>query len=167
MTDQELLQAIGQIVETALDNRLDAKLEPLRKDIRELKDSVVSMDVRINQLEAITDMVSTRMDRLEFNMDRLESRLKLLERGTDQLGIRMDKLEAGTDGLKERVHGIRVYLENDQKRTLNLLFEGQQSLWDRFVPLERLDPLEERTQVLEATARYHSEEIRELQLRLA
>ena len=53
MTDQELLQAIGQIVETALDNRLDAKLEPLRKDIRELKDSVVSMDVRINQLEAI------------------------------------------------------------------------------------------------------------------
>lgn len=114
MTDQELLQAIGQVVE--------AKLEPVRQDICELKESV----------------------------QRLETR--------------MDKLEARTDKLEEQVQGIRVYMDTDQRRTLNLLLEGQQALWDRFVPHEEYEPLKGRTEVLEATVRRHSQEIRELQL---
>lgn len=114
MTDQELLQAIGQVVE--------AKLEPIRQDICELKESA----------------------------QRLETR--------------MDKLEARTNKLEEQVQGIRVYMDTDQRRTLNLLLEGQQALWDRFVPHEEYDPLKDRTEVLEATVRRHSQEIRELQL---
>lgn len=113
MTDQELLLAIGQVVE--------AKLAPVRQDIRELKDSV------------------------------------------QQLETRMDRLEARTDKLEEQVQGIRVYMETDQRRTLNLLLEGQQALWDRFVPQEEFDPLKDRTEVLEVTVRRHSQEIRELQ----
>lgn len=113
MTDQELLQAIGQVVE--------AKLEPVRQDIRELKEDV----------------------------QRLETR--------------MGKLETRTDKLEEQVQGIRVYLDVDQRRTLNLLLEGQKALWDRFVPHEKFDPLEDRTEVLEATVKRHSQEIRELQ----
>ena len=101
MTDQELLQAIGQVVE--------AKLEPIRQDVCELKDSV------------------------------------------------------RTDKLDEQVRGIRIYMETDQRRTLNLLLEGQQALWDRFVPHEEFNPLKDRTEVLEATVRLHSQEIRELQ----
>lgn len=120
MTDQELLQAIGQVVE--------AKLEPIRQDICELKDSV---------------------QRLETRMDRLEARI--------------DSLEARTDKLEEQVQGIRVYMDTEQKKTLNLLLEGQQALWDRFVPREEIDPLEDRTKVLELTVKRHSQEIRALQ----
>lgn len=150
MTDQELLQAIGQVVE--------AKLEPMRKDICELKDDVTSMNSRMKQLEADVSRVSARMDRLEFNMDRVESRIKLLEHGVDQLGIRADDLE-------EKVNGIRICMDTDQQRTLNLLLEGQQALWDRFVPHEKFGPIVDRTEVLEATARRHSQEIRELRER--
>lgn len=121
MTDQELLQAIGQVVE--------AKLEPVRQDIRELKDSVQRLETRMEQLET-----------------------------------RMDQQEARTDKLEEHVQGIRIYMETDQRRTLNLLLEGQQALWDRFVPREEYESLKDRTDVLEATVRHHSQEIRELQL---
>ena len=135
MTDQELLQAIGQTVE--------AKLEPLRQDIHDLNDGIQRLEVRMDQLE-------TRMDRLETRMDQLE--------------IRMDQLETRVDDLEEKVHGVRVYLDTDQKRTLNLLLEGQQALWDRFVPQEKFEPLKDRTEVLELTVRRHSQEIRALQL---
>mgnify|MGYP001035690292 CR=1 FL=1 len=127
MTDQELLQAIGQVVE--------AKLEPIRQDVCELKDSV---------------------RRLEGRLDRLEARV-------DSIDARMDILESRTDKLDEQVRGIRIYMETDQRRTLNLLLEGQQALWDRFVPHEEFNPLKDRTEVLEATVRLHSQEIRELQ----
>ena len=121
MTDQELLQAIGQVVE--------AKLDPLSQDIRDLKDGV---------------------QKLESRMDKLESRI--------------DQLESRVDSLEETVHGVRVYLDTDQQRTLNLLLEGQQALWDRFVPQEKFEPLKDRTEILELTVRRHSQEIRALQL---
>ena len=128
MTDQELLQAIGQVVE--------AKLDPVRQDICELKGSV---------------------QRLDGRMDQLESRIKQLELG-------MDKLKNRTEELEEKVNGIRIYMDTEQKRTMNLLLEGQQALWDRFVPNEKYDPLKDRIEVLELVVKRHSQEIRELQL---
>ena len=140
MTDQELLQAIGQVIE--------AKLDPVRQDICELKGSVQRLD--------------SRMDRLELNIDRLDSRMDQLESRIKQLELGMDKLESRTEELEEKVNGI--YMDTEQKRTMNLLLEGQQALWDRFVPNEEYDSLKERTEVLELVVKRHSQEIRELQL---
>lgn len=148
MTDQELLQAIGQVVE--------AKLEPVRQDIRELKEGVQRLEVRMDSLEAKVDKLETRVGSLEAKVDKLEVRVGGLETKVDKLETRVDKVE-------DQVHGIRVYMDTEQRRTLNLLLEGQQALWDRFVPHEEFDPLQDRTEVLEATVRRHSQEIRELQ----
>ena len=142
MTDQELLQAIGQVIE--------AKLDPVRQDICELKGSVQRLD--------------SRMDRLELNIDRLDSRMDQLESRIKQLELGMDKLKNQTEELEEKVNGIRIYMDTEQKRTMNLLLEGQQALWDRFVPNEEYDSLKERTEVLELVVKRHSQEIRELQL---
>ncbi len=142
MTDQELLQAIGQVIE--------AKLDPVRQDICELKGSIQRLD--------------SRMDRLELNIDRLESRMDQLESRIKQLELGMDKLESRTEELEEKVNGIRIYMDTEQKRTMNLLLEGQQALWDRFVPNEEYDPLKDRTEVLELVVKRNSQEIRELQL---
>ena len=117
MTDQELLQAIGRVVEAAV----EAKLEPVRRDILELKDGFRHLEARMDQLEA-------RMDHMETKMA-----------------------------------GVRVYMDTELQQSLNLLLEGQQALWDRFVPHEELDPLEDRTQLLELTVRRHSQEIKALQ----
>lgn len=112
MTDQELLQAIGQVIET--------KVEPVRQDIRELYNKV---------------------DRLETKVDSLDARVTSLE---------------------GKLSGVRVYIDTDLRRTLNLLLEGQQALWDRFVPQEQYNTLESRTEVLELAVKRHSQEVREL-----
>ena len=128
MTDQELLQAIGQVIE--------AKMEPMRQDIHELKEDVRGMRENYTRLEQ-------RMDRLESKVGALDQRVGSLE---------------------DRVMEVRVYIDTELKRTLDLLLEGQHALWNRFVPHEEFDPLEERVEVLELTVKRHSQEIRELQL---
>ena len=128
MTDQDLLQAIGQVIE--------AKMEPMRHDIHELKEDVRGMRENYTRLEQ-------RMDRLESKVGALDQRVGSLE---------------------DRVMEVRVYIDTELKRTLDLLLEGQQALWNRFVPHEEFDPLEERVEVLELTVKRHSQEIRELQL---
>ncbi len=142
VTDQELLQAIGQVVES--------KIDPLRQDIHDLKDSVQRLEDRV--------------DRLEIKVDQLEAKVDQLEAKVDQLEIRVGQLESRMDRLEEDVHGIHVYMDTELNRTLNLLLEGQQALWDRFLPREEFGPLEDRTEVLEYTVKRHSQEIRQLQL---
>ena len=121
MTDQELLQAIGQVVE--------AKMEPMRQDIRILKEDV-----------------------------------QILKQDVQNLQKNYVRMEAKMDNLRGKVTDIRIYMDTDLHRTLNLLLEGQQALWDRFVPQEKYDALNDRTQVLELAIKRHSKEIRELQL---
>ncbi len=145
MTDQELLQAIGQVVE----NAVESKLEPVQQDIHELKEQVGRVEQRIDRLESKVDSLEKRMDRLESKVDQLESRI--------------DGLETRVVSLEPQMTGIRVYMDTELDRTLKLLLEGQQALWDRFVPYEEFDPLEGRTEVLELTVKRHSQEIRELQ----
>ncbi len=145
MTDQELLQAIGQVVQ----NAVESKLEPVRQDIHELKEQVGRVEQRIDRLESKVDSLEKRMDRLESKVDQLESRI--------------DGLETRVVSLEPQMTGIRVYMDTELDRTLKLLLEGQQALWDRFVPYEEFNPLEGRTEVLELTVKRHSQEIRELQ----
>lgn len=114
MTDQELLQAIGQVVES--------KIEPIRQDIHAIKE-----DVRA----------------LQENYTKLESRVGTLE---------------------EQITCVRVYMDTELDRTLKLLLEGQQAVWDRATPPERYDALEVRTSALEMAVRQHSQEIQELKL---
>ncbi len=166
MTDQELLQAIGQVVE----NAVESKLEPVRQDIHELREQVGRVEQRIDRLESKVDGLEERMDRLESKVDSLEKRMGRLESKVDSLESKVDQLESRIDGLETRVvslepqmTGIRVYMDTELDRTLKLLLEGQQALWDRFVPYEEFDPLEGRTEVLELTVKRHSQEIRELQ----
>ena len=145
MTDQELLQAIGQVVE--------AKMEPIRQDIHELKADVQGLKADVETLK--TDVQGLRVD------------VETLKTDVQELKVGYTSLDKQVSTLKDQVTNVRLYLENEQKRTLNLLLEGQQALWDRFVPHEEFDPLEDRTEVLALTVQRHSQETRELQLRLA
>ena len=145
MTDQELLQAIGQVVE--------AKMEPIRQDIHELKADVQGLKADVETLK--TDVQGLRVD------------VETLKTDVQELKVGYTSLDKQVSTLKDQVTNVRLYLENEQKRTLNLLLEGQQALWDRFVHHEEFDPLEDRTEVLALTVQRHSQEIRELQLRLA
>lgn len=145
MTDQELLQAIGQVFE--------AKMEPIRQDIHELKADVQGLKADVETLK--TDVQGLKAD------------VETLKTDVQELKVGYTSLDKQVSTLKDQVTNVRLYLENEQKRTLNLLLEGQQALWDRFVPHEEFDPLEDRTEVLALTVQRHSQEIRELQLRLA
>ena len=156
MTDQELLQAIGQVVE--------AKIEPLRQDICELKEQVGHLESRMDRLEEKVDRLESRMDRLEERVGRLESRMDSLEETVGGLKETVAGLESRVGTLEEQMTCVRVYMDTELDRTLKLLLEGQQAVWDRAVPPERYDTLEIRTSALEMAVKQHSREIQELKL---
>ena len=149
MTDQELLQAIGQVVE--------AKIEPIRQDIHTIKEDVRALQENYTKLER-------RVGRLEEKVDRLESRMDSLEETVGGLKETVGGLESRVGTLEEQMTCVRVYMDTELDRTLKLLLEGQQAVWDRATPPERYDALEIRTSALEMAVKQHSQEIQELKL---
>lgn len=126
MTDLELIQAIGQVVE--------AKMEPMRQDIRGLKEDVKTLRKDIQTLKEDMQVLKGEVQELQQDYSVLET----------------------------KVDGARVYIDTDLCRTLNLLMEGQQAVLDRVTPPEKYETLEIRTSALEMAVRQHSSQIQEL-----
>jgi len=159
MTDHELLQAIGQVIE--------AKMEPMRQDIHELKEDVRVLKNDVRRLEGEVQTLKDGFQTLSGEVRTLKDGFQTLSGEVESQKANFARLEKKVDDMDEKLFGIRVYIDSDLKRTLNLLLEGQQAVWDHAVAVEAHNALSERTDVLELTARRHSREIRELQDKLA
>ena len=109
----------------------------------------------LNVLVKLTDSVENigrRMDRMEQRMDRMEQRM-------DHMEQRMDRMESD-------ISGIKVRLDVDVQRQLNLLSEGHTRLAERLDTLEEVKELAEKTKdrvdVIYSVVKRHSGEIAEL-----
>ena len=66
------------------------------------------------------------------------------------------------NSLDADVRGIKVVLENEVRRDLNLLAEGHAAILERLPSQEEKEVLEARMDAMEAAIRLHSKQIREL-----
>lgn len=161
MTDLELLQAIGQVVE--------AKMEPMRQDIRDLKEDIgqLKQDVGILKedvgvLKQEVSMLKEDVGVLKQDVGMLKEDVSMLKEDTQTLKGEVRELQQNYSQLEAKVDGVRIYIDTDLHRTLNLLMEGQQAVLDRVTPTEKYEALEIRTSALEMAVKQHSAQIQEL-----
>ncbi len=82
----------------------------------------------------------------------------------DVSGLKEDVsgLKEGQARLEADVSGIKVRLDMDVQRQLNLLAEGQEEILSRMPSEEDMDIIDGRLDTLETVAKSHSKEIAEL-----
>lgn len=120
--------------------------------LEKLTEKVDGMGQRIDQMDQ-------RMDRMEGRMDQMESRMDRMEGCMDQMEGRMDRME--TD-----ISGIKVRLDVDVQKQINLLSEANSRIVERLDALEEVRELAEETRdkvdVIYAVVKMHSGDIAEL-----
>ena len=117
------------------------------------------------------------------NMELLQAMRQMMEEVVSPIYERMDRMEAEFTSLKEEVASVKeevssvkalatktqVTLENDIKPKINLLFEGQITLQNRFSQLDRMEEmlreLRYDVQDLQHIVSWHSNDIRWLKRR--
>ena len=117
------------------------------------------------------------------NMDLLQAMRQMMEEVVSPIYERMDRMEAEFTSLKEEVASVKeevssvkalatktqITLENDIKPKINLLFEGQITLQNRFSQLDRMEEmlreLRYDVQDLQHIVSWHSNDIRWLKRR--
>lgn len=117
------------------------------------------------------------------NMELLQAMRQMMEEVVspiyerlDKMDERLDKMDKRLDGIESRLEKVetlatktQITLENDIKPKINLLFEGQITLQNRFSQLDRMEEmlrgLRYDVQDLQHIVSWHSSDIRWLKRR--
>ena len=117
------------------------------------------------------------------NLELLQAMRQMMEEVVSPIYERLDKMDKRFDKMDERLDGIeshlekvetlatktQITLENDIKPKINLLFEGQITLQNRFSQLDRMEEmlreLRYDVQDLQHIVSWHSNDIRWLKRR--
>ena len=120
-------------------------------------------------LQAMRQMMEEVVSPIYERLDKMDERL-------DKMDERFDKMDERLDGIKSRLEKVeilatktQVTLENDIKPKINLLFEGQITLQNRFSQMDRMEEmlreLRYDVQDLQHIVSWHSNDIRWLKRR--
>ena len=106
--------------------------------------------------------VHEKLTVLDTKMTSLDEKVNSLDAKVTSLDTKVASLDAKVNSLDADVRGIKVVLENEVRRDLNLLAEGHAAILERLPSQEEKEALEARMDAMEAAIRLHSKQIREL-----
>ena len=141
MTDNELLLAISNIVQT--------HIEPLKVGMEELKQDVQELQARVGRVEQ-------RLDKVDQRLDKVEQRLDDLERRFDDQEQRIWRLEQA----QQRTN---LLLENDIIPRLQTIEACYTSTYYRYVEeIEDIGRMKEDLSILKKVVAEHSEKLKKI-----
>ena len=106
--------------------------------------------------------VHEKLTVLDTKMTSLDEKVNSLDAKVTSLDEKVNSLDTKVASLDADVRGIKVVLENEVRRDLNLLAEGHAAILERLPSQEEKEALEARMDAMEAAIRLHSKQIREL-----
>ena len=150
MTEKEMLELMKQA------------LEPVHEKLTVLDTKMTSLDEKVNSLDAKVTSLDEKVNSLDTKVTSLDTKVASLDAKVTSLDTKVASLDAKVNSLDADVRGIKVVLENEVRRDLNLLAEGHAAILERLPSQEEKEALEARMDAMEAAIRLHSKQIREL-----
>ena len=150
MTEKEMLELMKQA------------LEPVHEKLTVLDTKMTSLDEKVNSLDAKVTSLDEKVNSLDTKVTSLDTKVASLDAKVTSLDTKVASLDAKVNSLHADVSGIKIVLENEERRDLNLLAEGHAAILERLPSQEEKEALEARMDAMEAAIRLHSKQIREL-----
>ena len=124
MTNEELLVAMSNM----MDQRLDEKLEPLKKDMSEVKDRVTNIENRVTNIE-------NRVTNIENRVTDMETQIT---------------------NIKDRVTNIELNIENDIRPGIITLCDAYGTQFDRYsISIESHEKMKTDIEVMKSIVSRH------------
>ncbi len=120
-------------------------------------------------LQAMRQMMEEVVSPIYERLDKMDERLDKMDERFDKMDERLDGIESRLEKVETLATKTQITLENDIKPKINLLFEGQITLQNRFSQLDRMEEmlreLRYDVQDLQHIVSWHSNDIRWLKRR--
>lgn len=117
------------------------------------------MQADMSEMKGRMDKMEDHMDNMEGRMDNMEGRMDNMQRAIDGLRSDVDGLKSDVGDLRSDVDGVKVCIEVDINRKLNLLAEGHTALMETLAPKSRVEALEDDVGLLKSVVRTLSQDV--------
>ena len=121
---REDLQAISEL----LDVKFDQKLQPIKKEIVELKEDMSNVKEEIARLKEDMSGVKTEIAELKEDMSNVKTEIAGLKKEIAGLKEDMSSVKAEIGRLNDRTAGVIIHLENVTDRGIKIIGEGHADL---------------------------------------
>ena len=119
MTEKEMLELMKQALEP-----VHEKLTVLDEKVTSLDEKVNSLDAKVTSLDEKVNSLDTKVASLDAKVNSLDTKVASLDEKVNSLDTKVASLDEKVNSLDADVRGIKVVLENEVRRDLNLLAEG-------------------------------------------
>ena len=145
MTNEELLVAMSNM----MDQRLDEKLEPLKKDMSEVKDRVTNIENRVTNIENRVTNIENRVTNIENRVTNIENRVTNIEN-------RVTNIENRVTNIENRVTNIELDIENDIRPGIITLCDAYGTQFDRYsISIESHEKMKTDIEVMKSIVSRH------------
>lgn len=192
MDNEQLLLSIENMMDRMLEQKLQLHLEPIKKDIAELKvrvtrleadvaelkkdvaelkkevaglkDEMLSLDTRMTNLEYKFDVLTREVSQLKDNIIDLTGRTASLEKSSQRTNTKLDSMEKSLQEQGERIKKIEiVHLENNLIPRVDHIESCYMSTFERYkVYNDRLPELFATVSNVSRTVQTHSEQLKKI-----
>ncbi len=192
MDNEQLLLSIENMLDRMFDQKLEKHLEPIKKDIAELKlrvtrleadmaelklrvtkleadvaelkDEVTGLDARMTRMEYKFDVLTREVAQLKDNVIDLTGRTANLEKSSEWTNSKLDSIEKSMQEQGERIKRIEIiHLENDLISRVNNIESCYMSTFERYKDYnDRLPELFATVSNVSRTVQTHSEKLKKI-----
>ena len=87
-----------------------------------------SMDTRFDGIDTRLDGIDTRLEGIDNRLDSMDIRFDGIDTRLDGIDTRIDGIDTRLDNVEYDIRGIKVVIENEIRRDINIIIEGHLDL---------------------------------------
>ncbi len=145
----EDLSTIAQLLNTTLDSKLKAELQPVEDGIRDISQHLEKVDQRLEKVESRLDDVEQHLKKVDQRLDDVEQHLK--------------KVDQRLDDMDQDLRNVKLHLENVTDKNIQLLSENYMPAAMRYQSAtEQMETMQDRIDVLEKVVAEHSVKLQKI-----
>ena len=108
-----------------MDNRIEKLSDKFDAKMEKIDDRLEKIDDRLDKMDDRMDRMDARMDKIDAGMDKMSDEM---HSGFSRLDGRIDTVNDKIDRLDESVHSIKLELENETRKNIQVIAEGHLDL---------------------------------------
>ena len=145
----EDLSTIAQLLNTTLDSKLKAELQPVEDGIRDISQHLEKVDQRLEKVDQRLDDVEQHLKKVDQRLDDVEQHLK--------------KVDQRLDDMDQDLRNVKLHLENVTDKNIQLLSENYMPAAMRYQSAtEQMETMQDRIDVLEKVVAEHSVKLQKI-----
>ncbi|MCI8531047.1 MAG: hypothetical protein HFI18_00700 [Lachnospiraceae bacterium] len=159
----EDLSTIAQLLNTTLDSKLKAELQPVEDGIRDISQRLEKVDQRLEKVESRLDDVEQHLEKVDQRLGDVEQHLKKVDQRLDDVEQHLKKVDQRLDDMDQDLRNVKLHLENVTDKNIQLLSENYMPAAMRYQSAtEQMETMQDRIDVLEKVVAEHSVKLQKI-----